>query len=154
MPILGALMKSGTGLEQPLDLMLFATPDKIFEMVERYGDSGRVFYRNIELTADLAYPIIYLFAFGLLISWLFKRGFASSSAMRKYNTAPVFAFVFDMLENLNIVTLLSIFPSKPVILGWTLFVFTAIKWLFAVVSILLILIGLVMALKNNFKVQE
>jgi len=154
MPLLGGLMKSGTGLEQPLDLMIFATPDKIFEMIERYGDSGRVFYRNIELTADIAYPIIYTLAFGLLISWLFKRGFASNSNMRKYNVAPVFAFVFDMLENLNIVTLLSIFPSKPIFLGWTLFIFTAIKWLFAAVSIVLILIGLVMAIKSKFKVQE
>ena len=154
MPLIGGLMKSGTGLEQPLDLMIFATPDKIFEMIERYGDSTRMFYRNVELTADIAYPIIYTFAFGLLISWLFKRGFASDSKMRKYNTTPVYAFVFDMLENLNIVTLLSIFPSTPVILGWTLFIFTTIKWFFAVVSILLILIGLVMAIKNKFKVQN
>jgi hypothetical protein len=154
MPLMGRLMKSGTGLEQPLDLMIFATPDKIFNMIEMYGDSTRMFYRTVELTADIAYPIVYTLAFGLLISWLFKRGFAPNSNMRKWNVAPVFAFVFDMLENLNIVTLLSIFPSTPVILGWTLFVFTTIKWLFAVVSIVLILIGLVMALKNKFKVQE
>ncbi|MBL8090497.1 MAG: hypothetical protein KF758_17540 [Anaerolineales bacterium] len=154
MPLMGGLMKSGTGLEQPLDVMVFATPDKIFEMIERYGESTRIFYRNVELTADIAYPIIYTLAFGLLISWLFKRGFASNSNMRKYNVAPVFAFVFDMLENLNIVTLLSIFPSKPVFLAWTLFVFTTIKWLFAAVSIVLILIGLVMAIKNKFKIQE
>lgn len=154
MPLMGGLMKSGTGLEQPLDLMIFATPDKIFNMIETYGDSTRMFYRTVELTADIAYPIIYTFAFGLLISWLFKRGFTSNSSMRKYNIAPVYAFAFDMLENLNIVTLLSIFPSTPVILGWTLFIFTIIKWFFAVVSILLILVGLVMAIKNKFKVQN
>lgn len=154
MPLMGGLMQDGTGLIQPLDLMIFATPDKIFDMIERYGDSGRVFYRNVELTADIVYPIVYTFAFGLLISWLFKRGFAPNSNLRKYNVAPVYAFIFDMFENLNIVTLLSIFPSQPVILGWTLFVFTIIKWFFAVVSIVLILIGLVMAIKNKFKVQE
>ncbi|MBL8097959.1 MAG: hypothetical protein JNK81_02200 [Anaerolineales bacterium] len=154
MPLMGGLMKSGTGLEQPLDVMIFATPDKVFEMIERYGESTRIFYRNVELTADIAYPIIYTLAFGLLISWLFKRGFAPNSNMRKYNVAPVFAFVVDMLENLNIVTLLSIFPSKPVFLAWTLFVFTTFKWLFAAISIVLILIGLIMAIKNKFKVQE
>lgn len=154
MPFIGALMKSGAGLEQPLDLMLFATPDKIFEMIKIYGDSTRLFYRNVELTADIAYPIIYLFAFGLLISWLFKRGTAPNSNLRKWNVAPVGAFVFDLLENTTIVTLLSIFPSQPVILGWLLFIFTAIKWLFAGISILLILFGLVLAIKNKFKVQE
>lgn len=154
MPLLGGLMKSGTGLEQPLDLMMFATPDKTFAMVEQYGETGRAFYRNVELTADIAYPTIYLFAFSLLISWLFKRGTASNSNLRKWNIVPVGAFVFDLLENATIVTLLSSFPSQPVILGWLLFIFTAVKWLFAGVSILLILFGLVMALKNKFKVQE
>ena len=154
MPIAGALMKSGTGLEQPLDLMFFSTPDKTFAMIERYGDSTRNFYRNVELTADILYPIIYLFAFGLMISWLFERGFASGSSMRKWNVMPVGAFIFDMLENLTIVTLLSIFPNQPIILGWLLFLFTTVKWLFAFTSIALILLGLVMALKNGFKKQN
>ena len=74
--------------------------------------------------------------------------------MRKWNVAPVGAFVFDLFENATIVTLLSIFPSQPVALGWLLFVFTTVKWLFAGISILLILLGLVMAIKNRFKVQE
>ena len=154
MPLIGGLMKSGIGLEQPLDLMIFATPDKIFNMIDMYGDEGRVFYRTFELTADIVYPIIYLFAFGLLISWLFKRGFSLNHPLRKWNVAPLGAFVFDLLENATIVTLLSIFPSQPVILGWLLFLFIAVKWLFAGVSIVLILLGLVMAIKNKFKVQE
>jgi hypothetical protein len=154
MPLIGGLMQDGTGQIQPLDLMMFATPDKTFAMIERYGESGRAFYRNVELTADIAYPIIYLFAFGLLISWLFKRGTAPNSNLRKWNVAPVGAFVFDLLENATIVTLLSIFPSQPMILGWLLFIFTAIKWLFAGVSIVLILLGLALAIKNKFKAQE
>jgi hypothetical protein len=153
MPLIGGLMQDGTGLIQPLDLMMFAMPDKLFAMIESYGDSTRVFYRNVELTADIIYPIIYLFAFGLLISWLFERGFASTSSMRTLNVVPFGAFVFDMLENVTIVTLLSIFPAQPMALGWLLFFFTTIKWLFAFASFALMLVGLVMALKNGFKKQ-
>jgi hypothetical protein len=153
MPLIGGLMQDGTGLIQPLDLMMFAAPDKLFAMIERYGDGTRVFYRNVELTADIIYPIIYLFAFGLLISWLFERGFPSDSKMRKLNVVPFGAFVFDMLENMTIVTLLSIFPAQPMALGWLLFLLTSVKWLFAFGSIALILVGLVMALKNGFKKQ-
>ncbi len=153
MPLIGGLMQDGTGLIQPLDLMMFQTPVKLFAMIERYGEYTRIFYRNVELTADILYPIIYLFAFGLLISWLFERGFASGSSMRKLNVMPVGAFVFDLLENLTIVTLLSIFPAQPMALGWFLFIFTTVKWLFAFASIALILVGLAMALKNGFKKQ-
>lgn len=152
LPLIQGIMQGGQGGIKPLDLMLFATPEKIFDMIEKYGD--RVFYRNVELTVDIVYPIVYLFFFGLLISWLFQRGFASNSSMRKFNIVPFGAWFFDLLENLTIVVLLTIFPSQPIALGWILFLFSTIKWLFVGDTILLILIGFAMAAKNRFKKQE
>jgi hypothetical protein len=154
LPLIQGMMQGGQGDIQPLDLMFFATPDKLFAMIEKYGDANRVFYRNVELTVDIIYPIVYLFFFGLLISWLFQRGFASTSPMRKYNAVPLGAWFFDLLENICIVILISVFPSQPAALGWLLFLLSSIKWLFAGASILLILIGLVMAIRNGFKKQE
>lgn len=151
--IIGGLMKSGTGLEQPLDLMFFATPDKLFAMIERYGDSTRMFYSNVELTVDIIYPIVYMFAFGLLISWLFQRGFASTSKMQKLNVLPVGAWFFDLLENLSIVALLSAYPAQPVIVAWLLFICMTVKWLFVGASVLMIVLGLVRASMNGFKKQ-
>lgn len=153
MPLIGGMMQGGQGDIQPLDLMLFSTPDRTFDMIERYGEYGRPFYRNVELTVDIIYPIIYLFAFGLLISWLFQRGFSPDSKMMKFNVMPLGAWFFDLLENLNIVALLSVFPAKPVALAWLLMILTTVKWAFAGASILLILVGLVMAIKNGFKKQ-
>ncbi len=153
LPLIQGMMQDGQGGVQPLDLMLFANPEKIFGMIERYGEFGRPFYRNVELTVDIVYPIVYLFFFSLLISWLFQRGFASTSAMRKYNIMPLGAWFFDLLENIVIVILVSIFPSQPAGLAWILVLFTTVKWLFAGASILLILVGLVMAAKNGFKKQ-
>lgn len=153
LPLIQGLMQDDRGGVQPLDLMIFASPEKIFAMIERYGEFGRPFYRNVELTVDIIYPIIYLFFFGLTISWLFQRGFAANSPMRKYNTLPLGAWFFDLLENIAIVTLLLMFPAQPTALAWVLILLTTIKWLFAGASILAILIGLVMAAKNKFKVQ-
>jgi len=154
LPLVQGMIQGGKGDIQPLDLMTFATPDKFFEMIGKYGDATRVFYRNVELTVDIIYPIIYLFFFGLFISWLFQRGFASTSSMRKYNITPLGAWFFDLLENLTIVILVSVYPSQPNTLGWLLTIFGSIKWIFAGASMLLILAGLVMAIKNRFKVQE
>ena len=154
LPLVQGLMQGGQGDIQPLDLMAFATPDKFFEMIGRYGDANRIFYRNVELTVDIIYPIVYLFFFGLLISWLFKRGFAPSSPMRKYNIVPLGAWFFDLLENITIVILVSVYPSQPIALGWLLTIVGSIKWIFAGASILLILVGLVMAARNKFKVQD
>lgn len=153
MPVAGTLMKSGTGLEQPLDLMFLSTPDQTFAMIERYGDSTRIFYRNVELTLDILYPMIYTFAFGLLISWLFQRGFKPGHKIQKWNVAPVFVWFFDLLENLNIVFLLSAWPGQPVTMAWLLTILTTIKWFFAFLSMGLILLGLIRAARNGFKRQ-
>ena len=151
LPLIQGMLQGGQGDVQPLDLMLFATPEKIFGMIERYGEYGRPFYRNVELTVDIIYPIVYLFFFGLLISWLFQRGFAPDSPMRKFNVTPLGAWLFDLLENIVIVILLSVFPSQPIALAWILTLISTVKWFFAGASMLLILVGLVMAIKNGFK---
>jgi hypothetical protein len=153
LPLVQAMLQGDKGGVQPLDLMLFATPQRIFGMINEYGEYGRPFYRSVELTVDIIYPIVYLFFFGLLISWLFQRGFASTSPMRKYNIMPLGAWFFDLLENMVIVILLSIFPSQPTALAWILTLLTTVKWMFAGASILLILVGFVMGIKNKFKIQ-
>jgi hypothetical protein len=153
MPLISGLMKSGTGLEQPLDLIFFSAPDKTFAMIKRYGELGRFFYRNVELTVDIIYPIIYTLAFGLLISWLFQRGFKPDSKMQRLNVMPVGMWFFDLLENLGIVTLLSTYPARLTAVAWLTTFVSMIKWIFAGGSMLLIVIGLVMAAKNGFRKQ-
>jgi hypothetical protein len=150
LPLIQGMMQDGQGGVTPLDLMMFSPPAKIFEMIGRYDIA---FYRLVELTVDIIYPIVYLFFFGLLLSWLFQRGFAPNSPIRKLNVLPLGAWFFDLLENITIVSLLSLFPAQPTGLAWVLIILTHIKWLFAGASILLILVGLFMAIKNKFKVQ-
>jgi hypothetical protein len=147
------MMKGGTGLEQPMDLQFFSTPAKLFAMVASYGEFGRPFYRNVELTVDILYPIIYMLAYGLLLSWLFQRAFKPDSKMQKWNVMPIGMWLFDLLENLGIVTLLSTFPAQLTAAAWLTTIFTMVKWMFAAASMLLIVIGLVMAAKNRFRIQ-
>ena len=96
----------------PLDLMFFYTPAKAFEMMDKYGEAGRAVYLKIELTADIIYPIIYTLFYGLLLSWLFQRSFKSGSKIQKWNVMPVGAWFFDLLENVGIVSILAMYPSK------------------------------------------
>jgi hypothetical protein len=148
-----AKIEAASGGVGPIDLQFFYTPEKVYSMIAAYGEAGRADYRMFELTGDLIYPIVYTLFFALLVTWLFQRGFARDSRMQKMNVIPLGAWLFDLLENLGIVTLLSIYPSTPAVLAWIAALFTLVKWLFAAATILLILIGLVMALKNGFRKQ-
>jgi hypothetical protein len=137
----------------PLDWMFFYTPAKAFEMLDKYGQAGRSVYLKIELTAGIIYPIIYTLFFGLLMSWLFHRAYSSDSNMRRWNVVPLGAWFFDLLENIIIVALLAIYPSKPVALAWLAMLIGLVKWGFALLSLGLVLVGLVRAAMNRFRKQ-
>jgi hypothetical protein len=137
----------------PLDFMFFYMPAKVFEMLDKYGQAGRSVYLKTELTVDIIYPIIYTLFFGLLISWLFQRAYPSDSNMRRWNVVPLGAWFFDLLENIVIVALLAIYPSKPAALAWLAMLLGLVKWGFTFLSLGLILVGLVKAAMNGFRRQ-
>ena len=151
MPGLSARMDSYAPGVGPIDLLFFYTPDKAYQMVAAYGEQGRAVYRTGELTVDIIYPIVYTLFFSLFITWLFQRGFTVESRMQRLNVVPIGAWLFDLLENLGIVGMLSIYPATPALLAWLTAIFTLIKWLFAGVSMILMVIGIIAAISKALK---
>lgn len=148
-----ARLEAASGGTGPIDLQFFYTPEKVYSMVASYGDTGRAGYRAFELTGDIVYPIVYTLFFALLITWLFQRGFAPENRMQKLNVIPFGAWLFDLFENLSIVGMLSVYPATPAALAWAAAGFTLFKWLFAGLTLLLILIGFALALMNRLRQQ-
>ena len=154
MPLAAGIMAfAANNSVMPLDLMFFYTPAQAFEMMDAYGEAGRSVYLRIELTADIIYPIIYTLFFGLLLSWLFQRAFRPDSQMQKWNVMPIGAWFFDMLENVGVVSMLMMYPSKPAIVAWLAMLFGSLKWGFFVITIGLVLMGLMRAALNRFRKQ-
>jgi hypothetical protein len=154
MPLAGGIMAlAANNSVMPLDLMFFYTPTQAFEMMDKYGEAGRAIYMKIELTADIIYPIIYTLFYGLLLSWLLQRAFRSDSKMMKMNVMPVGAWFFDMLENVGIVSMLGMYPTKVAAMAWLTMFFGSIKWGFFVVTVGLVLASLVKAAMNGFRKQ-
>lgn len=148
LPNTEAAMKETAGGVGPIDLQFFYTPEKVYSMVSAYGAAGRIFYRTFEMTGDIVYPIIYTLFFSLLLTWLFRRGFAGDSRWQGLNVLPFGALLFDLLENVCIVTMLTLYPATPAPLAWLATGLTMIKWSFAGITLLLVLVGLGMALRK------
>lgn len=144
-------MQATSGGTGPIDLLLFYTPAKVYAMIESYGAVGRADYRFFELTGDILYPIVYTLFFSLAMTWLFQRGLSSDSKLHRLNVVPLGAWLFDLLENICIVSMLSIYPNQPALLAWLAALCTLIKWLFAAATILLLLIGIVTAARKAFR---
>lgn len=132
----------------PLDLEFFYTPEKAYSALAAYGEKGRIEYRNILLTADIAWPILYTLFLSWPITWMFKRGLAEGSSAQLLNVVPFGALLFDLLENACIVTMLSIFPGKTISVAWMATACTTVKWLFVGASVVVLLGALVAMIRG------
>jgi hypothetical protein len=147
---LPVLQASPGGTIESLDARFFYTPDEAFATVGSYGEASG-FWIRMYLTWDVVNPILYALTFGLLISWLFERGFKPGSKLQNLNVVPVGAGLFDLLENFSIVILLLAYPAQPMVVAWLSTVCTVSKIILLGVSILLVLIGVFGAALNKFK---
>lgn len=151
LPNMQATLEAASGGIGPIDLQFFYTPEQVYAMVAAYGEAGRATYRLFELTGDILYPIVYTLFFSLLLTWLLQRGLPATNKLQRLNVVPFGAWVFDLLENICIVTMLSLYPATPAVVAWPATIFTMIKWSFAGASIVLVLVALGLAVKNKFK---
>lgn len=152
-PRLQATLETLSGGAGPIDLLLTYTPEQVYALLTSFGDEGRQAYRQFAMTSDLLYPVVYGLFFCLLISWLFRRGLVPGSPWHRLNVLPMGAWVFDWLENIHIVALLSQYPDTLPTVARMASLCTSVKWGFGAVSTAVVLAGVVLAARNGFKAR-
>lgn len=140
-------------LSRSLDGRVGYTASEALSAVASYGDDGRVQMIWIHL-ADFMLVVVYTTMFSLSLSWLLRRSFVPESRMQKLNLVPVLGGLFDVLENIWIITLLLLYPDQPTAVAWLAAIFTMGKYIMGVVIVLLLVMGLVKAASNRFRVQH
>ena len=131
----------------------FYTPEEAFSIMKSWGDGGRTYQLWFHLTWDLIFPILGFLFVGLSISWLLQRGFRPGSILQRLNLFAL-GSVFDLLENICLVSMIVVYPARPAVVAWLKTIFTMSKYGFMIAIILVVLVGLVAAAMNRFKVQE
>lgn len=120
----------------PLDLGFFYSADFVYQTLDAYSDFGRMKYLISESTIDIAYPIVYS-AFLSLCSYFFFQNIQLARL-------PILILVFDWIENAIIILLLLNYPNQIESLAGVVGIFSGIKWIFALINVVLLLIGLVL----------
>ncbi|PHS39269.1 MAG: hypothetical protein COA91_06365 [Robiginitomaculum sp.] len=127
----------------PLDLLFSYSPQQAYLHIESYGDlRGKA--AMLSLTFDTAYPIIYTSLFMVLIYLLVKQVWPMGRKVHLIALIPLFAFVFDLAENVNIVILLTSYPKQLDFIARMASTFTSLKWIFVGINIAIFL-GLLFA---------
>ena len=141
---------AGGPIEQ-LDLMPAYTPETAYSIISAYGDQGRQFYALTTLTIDTIRPLIFALLFSSLITFIFRRAFSSDSVMQKLSLLPFVYQIADYAENAGIVTMLLNYPSQLTLVAQVTSLVTLVKFIFALMSIALVVIGLAVLLINRVR---
>ena len=136
--IMPKMVKGAQG-DGPLDLLFSYAPETAFAHVASYGELGRAVYIKFSLIADTAYLIVYTLLFMVIISLLATKLWPARKGLQKLALAPLFAFVFDLCENQNIVSMLKSWPETNDKTAQMASLFTSLKWVSVGLSFAVIL---------------
>ena len=123
----------------PLDLLFSYSPETAFTHVASYGEKGRADYIWFSQIVDTAYPIVYTLLFMVVISLLATKLWPARKGLQGLALVPLFAFVFDLCENQNIVSMLKSWPETNDKAAQMASLFTSLKWMSVGVSFAVVL---------------
>jgi hypothetical protein len=81
------------------------------KLFETLGETGRDIYLFQQIPLDMIYPGLFAVSFSLLLAFLFKKAFSATSKIQNLVVVPVFAGLFDYLENIGIIIMLTSYPD-------------------------------------------
>jgi len=141
-----AIINEAIGVQIP-DIMVFYTPDQLYDFLTLIGEGGRAAFQGMHLTVDLAFPLIY----GLFFFFLMKYLLPNKQGINKFLPFICFLAVeFDLAENFTLIFITDQFPEFIPNLSKLAQGFTLLKFSFIFLSLCLILyFGMKRLLKNR-----
>jgi hypothetical protein len=124
------------------DMSFFYTTNDLYRMADAYGQAGREAYIRARFTFDLIWPVVYTVFLCTAISWVYRKAFDPHSLWQRMNLVPVFAILFDYLENITTSLVMWQFPNRIPLVALLAPVFTMGKWILVTGSIVLLVVGL------------
>lgn len=85
--------------------------DHAIKLLSALGNDGRNEYLSRQLPLDFIYPALLSISSFLMLAWLFLKRNEKDSRILYLCFVPIFAGIFDYLENIQIVTMILNFPD-------------------------------------------
>ncbi len=148
LPNMSESLTEMTGVTTSPDTSFLYSADELYTMAEEYGESGRAYYIMQKYTFDILWPVIYLLFFLVLLTCIYR-----SPGVRRFaypvKLLPVYAFSFDILENIAASVVMYRYPQPTVVLAQATPLFTIAKWLLIGLSAFAVAAGLMSYLRRK-----
>lgn len=132
------------GLEVP-DLSFGYSPLSVYSLIDAFGQIGRDFWLSSILPLDTIFSICYLFFFAITLSSLLQYLYPSRKDLQGLIIIPVIGGIADIIENLCFVAVLLLYPVHYPEIVIVASVFTKLKFVSNISTMLLIIIALILA---------
>jgi hypothetical protein len=124
-----------------LDMTINYTPEIAYAKLAAYGEQGRYAYRLFLDYVDSFFPALYGMFFLLGTTYAFARVFPGRPIWQKLSLLTVGTTFFDYAENFCFLAMLRHYPQRLDGVARVANIFTLTKWVFAVFSMVLVVIG-------------
>ncbi|MGF1760480.1 hypothetical protein L4D76_21630 [Photobacterium sagamiensis] len=141
---------------EPLDVQVGLTSESINFFLSEIGSSGRKYYYLNEITVDMLFPLVYSFAYSLLLIELVKSCKLISSPLKYIALLPFGIGISDVIENVHILAAIQSYPEQSDFLINSLFIANMFKHSLTmiVLSAVFILIFRVVGVKVNRRLKQ
>lgn len=119
------------------------------ELLNSLGTEGRNLYLSTQLPLDFIYPGLFSITYSLLLVWLFGKTFNVNSKIYYFAFVPFLAGIFDYIENVFIIKMISSFPDLQVTTVKIASTFTILKSSFTMFSFILLIAGFALLCKQK-----
>lgn len=151
LPIPGGVksLHASLGHQQLFDQRPSFSQDEVYQRIESFGEAGRESYRLFTYTSDFFFPLSLLLFLFVLSKFVEERVNICKTASNVLKMLPFLWFAFDMLENMTIFSVLSIYPSKMSFLANVLAYLTVGKFLLLLAAFALPIVGYISLQKSG-----
>ena len=87
------------------------TKEYAVTLLTAIGSEGRDLYLSLQLPLDFVYPGLFIVSYSLMFAWLLRKNYDLRSKIHYVLYLPIFAGLFDYLENVFVVLMLKTFPD-------------------------------------------
>ena len=123
LPKISEYTSEKTGVSEAPDTSFFYKSDDLYDLAERYGESGRQTYIFMRWTFDVLWPIVYT---AFITAWIWKL--SNYLKIKKIYYVPLIAMMFDYLENIGTTIVFQTYPDKIEIIATITPWMSMLKW--------------------------
>lgn len=123
------------GCNQPLDSVLWLTPEVVYPHLTCMGEAGRALYVDFLYFDLILFPLIYSTVLYGAMHRLWKAAGPILSLL------PLTTLLADMMENVGVCLLLRMFPRRNETLEFAISIFTRVKIVTLLLSVAFVVLG-------------